>query len=133
MNVRHRGPPRYHDDALLTVADAARLSRRSVRTLRRAYLSGRLTPHRVGNGRGLSIRFADLHAWLTAQVIAPMRQPRGAVGAQHAVARRDDLEPALGLRERRRAGLAERAVLGPGERPRALAQDAAVVALVRAL
>jgi excisionase family DNA binding protein len=65
--------PRYHDDALLTVADAARLARRSVRTLRRAYLSGRLTAHRDGNGRGVSIRYADLRAWLTAEVIAPAR------------------------------------------------------------
>jgi hypothetical protein len=31
---------RYHDDDLLTVAEAAREARRSVRTLRRAYRSG---------------------------------------------------------------------------------------------
>jgi hypothetical protein len=63
--------PSYRDDALLTVADAARLARRSVRTLRRAYLTGKLTAHRDGNGRGVSICYRDLRAWLTAFVIAP--------------------------------------------------------------
>jgi hypothetical protein len=61
----------YRDDALLTVADAARLARRSVRTLRRAYLTGKLTAHRDGNGRGVSICYRDLRDWLTAYVIAP--------------------------------------------------------------
>jgi hypothetical protein len=62
---------RCHDDDMLTVANAARLARRSVRTLRRAYLSGKLLAHRDGNGRGVSIRYGDLRAWLTAEVIAP--------------------------------------------------------------
>jgi hypothetical protein len=62
---------RYDDDELLTVADAAHVARRSVRTLRRAYLSGKLTAHRDGNGRGVSIRYGDLRSWLTAEVIAP--------------------------------------------------------------
>jgi hypothetical protein len=62
---------RHHDDDMLSVADAARVARRSARTLRRAYLSGRLTAHRDGNGRGVSIRYGDLRAWLTAGVIAP--------------------------------------------------------------
>jgi excisionase family DNA binding protein len=62
---------RYHDDDVLTVADAAHLARRSVRTVRRAYLSGKLAAHRDGNGRGVSIRYGDLRAWLTAEVIAP--------------------------------------------------------------
>jgi excisionase family DNA binding protein len=69
----HARALRYHDDALLTVADAARLAGRSVRTLRRAYLSGRLIAHRDGNGRGVCIRCGDLRAWLTAEVIAPTR------------------------------------------------------------
>ena len=62
---------RFDDDDLLTVADAARLARRSVRTLRRAYLSGKLIAHRDGNGRGVSIRYGNLRSWLTAEVIAP--------------------------------------------------------------
>jgi hypothetical protein len=65
------GPDRscYDDDDMLTVADAARVARRSVRTLRRAYLSGRMIAHRDGNGRGVTIRYGDLRAWLTAEVI----------------------------------------------------------------
>ena len=70
------GRPRYRDDDLLTVAVAARIARRSVRTLRRAYLSGRMVAHRDGNGRGVSIRYGDLRAWLTDAVIA--RKPRSA-------------------------------------------------------
>jgi hypothetical protein len=65
------GRLRYEDDDMLTVAAAARLARRSARTLRRAYLSGKLLAHRDGNGRGVSIRYGDLRAWLTAEVIAP--------------------------------------------------------------
>lgn len=63
--------PRFHYDDLLTVADAARIAQRSVRTIRRAYLSGRLIAHRDGNGRGVRIRYGDLHAWLTARVVTP--------------------------------------------------------------
>ena len=63
--------PRFHYDDLLTVADAARIAKRSVRTIRRAYLSGRLIAHRDGNGRGVRIRYGDLHAWLTARVVTP--------------------------------------------------------------
>lgn len=61
----------YRDDDLLTVAEAARIAHRSVRTLRRAYLAGRMVAHRDGNGRGVTIRYADLLAWLTADVIRP--------------------------------------------------------------
>jgi hypothetical protein len=59
------------DDDLLTVADAALIAHRSVRTLRRAYLAGRLVAHRDGNGRGVTIRYGDLLAWLTAGVVQP--------------------------------------------------------------
>jgi hypothetical protein len=61
----------FQADAMLTVVDAARIARRSVRTIRRAYLAGRLVAHRDGNGRGVSIRYDDLVAWLTAEVIGP--------------------------------------------------------------
>src|SRR5262245_28053680 len=47
---------RFHDDDMLTVAAAARVARRSVRTLRRAYMAGRMVAHRDGNGRGVTIR-----------------------------------------------------------------------------
>src|SRR3954451_13569601 len=60
------------DDDLLTVADAALIAHRSVRTLRRAYLAGRLVAHRDGNGRGVTIRYAGLLAWLTTDVVRPV-------------------------------------------------------------
>lgn len=62
-----RSNPR--DDDLLTVAEAALIAHRSVRTLRRAYLAGRLVAHRDGNGRGVTIRYGDLLAWLTSGVV----------------------------------------------------------------
>jgi hypothetical protein len=79
---------RYHDDDLLTVADGARLARRSVRTLRRAYLSSKLIAHRDGNGRGVTIRYGDLRAWLTAQVIVPASAPTAASATARAGRRR---------------------------------------------
>ena len=89
----------YHDDDMLTVADAARLARRSVRTLRRAYLSGRMIAHRDGNGRGVSIRYGDLRAWLTAEVIA--RAP--AVAPSRAIAQHQ--RPREGRRRRHDTGI----------------------------
>ena len=50
---------RLHDDDVVTAADAAQIAQRSIRTIRRAYLSGKLLAHRDGNGRGVSIRYAD--------------------------------------------------------------------------
>jgi hypothetical protein len=65
---------RRHDDDVVTAADAAQIAQRSVRTIRRAYLSGKLLAHRDGNGRGVRIRYADLRAWLLAQPIRPGRE-----------------------------------------------------------
>lgn len=62
---------RFHDEDMVTVADAARIAQRSARIIRRAYLSGRLVAHRDGNGRGVRIRYGDLRAWLTAEVVPP--------------------------------------------------------------
>ena len=62
---------RFHDDEMLTVADAARIVQRSVRTVRRAYVGGHLIAHRDGNGRRVSIRYGDLRAWQMAEEIAP--------------------------------------------------------------
>jgi hypothetical protein len=64
-----------HDSDMLTVAEAARIARRSIRTIRRAYLAGRLVAHRDGNGRGVTIRYGDLRVWLLAQRIAAVQQP----------------------------------------------------------
>jgi excisionase family DNA binding protein len=65
---------RLHDDDVVTVADAAQIAQRSIRTIRRAYMSGKLLAHRDGNGRGVRIRYADLRAWLLAQPIRPARE-----------------------------------------------------------
>ncbi len=65
----------YQDDDVLTVADAARVAQRSVRTIRRAYLSGKLVAHRDGNGRSVRIRYGDLRAWLMAEVISQATEP----------------------------------------------------------
>jgi hypothetical protein len=75
VGVTVHGEPAYHPDHLVTVADAARIAQRSVRTVRRAYLSGRLVAHRDGNGRGIRVRYADLRAWLLAEVVVPRPQP----------------------------------------------------------
>ena len=74
-----------HADDLITVADAARIAHRSVRTIRRAYGSGRLVAHRDGNGRSVRVRYADLRAWLLAEVVAPQPRP-SAAGAVETVA-----------------------------------------------
>ena len=65
----------FHDDDVLTVAEAARVAQRSVRTIRRAYLSEKLVAHRDGNGRSVRIRYGDLRAWLMAEVISQATEP----------------------------------------------------------
>jgi hypothetical protein len=57
---------RHDDEELLTVAVAAGIANRSVRTIRRAYLRGALIAHRDGNGRGVRIRYGDLRDWMMA-------------------------------------------------------------------
>ena len=70
-----QGDSRFHEDDVLTVADAARVAQRSVRTIRRAYLSAKLVAHRDGNGRSVRIRYGDLRAWLMADVITRATEP----------------------------------------------------------
>lgn len=55
-------------DQMLTVAEAARIARRSQRTIRRAYRGGSLRAYRDGNGRGVRISGADLRKWMVASV-----------------------------------------------------------------
>jgi hypothetical protein len=69
--VRRGVGSNYRDDDTLKVADAARVAQRSVRTIRRAYLSGKLLAHRDGNGRNVTIRYSDLRHWLLANEITP--------------------------------------------------------------
>lgn len=57
-------------DDLLTVTEAARIARRSVRTLRRAYRGGALAAYRDGNGRTVRIQYADLRDWMRAETVA---------------------------------------------------------------
>jgi hypothetical protein len=65
----------WHDDDVLSVRDAARVAQRSARTIRRAYLSGKLVAHRDGNGRGVRVLYGDLRAWLLAELVAPRSAP----------------------------------------------------------
>jgi hypothetical protein len=69
------GQVRFHDNDMVTVADAALIAKRSVRTIRRAYLSGALVAHRDANGRRVTIRYGDLRAWLLAVPITPLPEP----------------------------------------------------------
>jgi excisionase family DNA binding protein len=62
---------RYEDEDLLAPSDAARIATRSVRTIRRAYSSGRLTAFRDRSGRGVRIRYADLRNWMLGEEISP--------------------------------------------------------------
>lgn len=63
-------PSTYGSDDLLTVAVAAEIAARSVRTIRRAYRRGALVAHRDGNGRTVRIRYGDLWNWMTAKPVA---------------------------------------------------------------
>jgi excisionase family DNA binding protein len=86
-------PAEPRPDDLLTVAEAARIARRSIRTLRRAYRSGSLRAHKDGNGRGIRIEYADLRDWMTGEAVTATRR--------HAKRRRQT--PAIGAMERPRA------------------------------
>jgi hypothetical protein len=93
------------DEDLLIVPDAAEVAQRSVRTIRRAYLSGRLVAHRDGNGRGVRIRYGDLRAWLLAEVVTPGAEPApstpvGAVNTRRHPGRTGNLELLTVTRER---------------------------------
>jgi Helix-turn-helix domain len=77
---------------MVTVADAARIAQRSIRTIRRAYLSGRLVAHRDANGRRITIRYGDLRDWLLAQPILPPSEP-----SPDLEGRVDGRKPAQGL------------------------------------
>jgi excisionase family DNA binding protein len=58
------------NDDLLVPIDAAEIATRSVRTIRRAYSSGRLTAYRDRSGRGVRIRYGDLRNWMMAEEIS---------------------------------------------------------------
>lgn len=117
---------RLHDDDVVTAADAAQIAQRSIRTIRRAYLSGKLLAHRDDNGRGVRIRYADLRAWLLAQPIRPAReQPASRPVARINVRKRseggaktENLELLTAARERRgRAARVSGAERPAGVRP----------------
>ena len=99
---------RFRDDDVLSVADAARVAERSVRTIRRAYLSGKLVAHRDGNGRTVRIRYGDLRSWLMADVISEAIDPassqpvgRVPVGKAERRAKTGNLELLTAARARR--------------------------------
>lgn len=60
----------HRDDDLLAPRDAAQIATRSVRTIRRAYSSGRLTAFRDRGGRGVRIRYGDLRDWMMGEEIS---------------------------------------------------------------
>lgn len=69
-------PDRPHDrDDVLSVAEAAMIARRSVRTIRRAYRAGRLSAYRDGNGRGVRVRYLDLREWMLSKSAAATLSP----------------------------------------------------------
>jgi hypothetical protein len=82
--MEHRSPPalpdeerlgsarRHQDDDLLAPSDAAKVAARSVRTIRRAYTTGRLTAFRDRSGRGVRIRYIDLRNWMLGEEISPI-------------------------------------------------------------
>lgn len=89
-NHTNSSPPlslAHHElDDLLTVREAARLSKRSERTIRRAYKRGALRAHRDGNGRSIGIEVRDLRAWQRAMSAAepdvPSSKPRATLGTR---------------------------------------------------
>lgn len=62
----------FADDELLSPQRAAGIAGRSVRTIRRAYRSGRLLAYRDGNGQRVGIRYGDLRRWLQAATAAAL-------------------------------------------------------------
>ncbi len=73
--MKDEGSGHPDEDELLTVAMAAALAGRSVRTIRRAYRTGTLLAYRDGNGRGIRIRYGDLRQWMMATTaVASERQ-----------------------------------------------------------
>jgi excisionase family DNA binding protein len=74
---------RLGSDELLSAAAAAAIAERSVRTIRRAYSSGRLAAYRDGGGRGIRIRRADLHDWLLRERVEPQTQGAGGSPPPH--------------------------------------------------
>jgi excisionase family DNA binding protein len=63
-------PAGYGPDDFLTVAAAATVAKRSIRTIRRAYRRGALAAHRDGNGRSVRICYRDLRRWMMAEPAA---------------------------------------------------------------
>lgn len=62
-------------EALLSPARAAEIAERSVRTIRRAYSSGRLVAFRDGGGRSVRISYGDLRRWMMSEEIVSSATP----------------------------------------------------------
>lgn len=89
-------------DNVLTVAEAAVEARKSVRTIRRAYRTGKLAAFRDGNGRGVRIRYEDLRQWMMATPAAApppsadIERPLGQI--RHRKRSKDRQKPSENLR-----------------------------------
>jgi hypothetical protein len=112
--TRDEEPPelseRHRDDDLLVPSDAARIAMRSVRTIRRAYSSGRLIAFRDRSGRGVRIRYGDLRDWMLGEEIAPaggevdeVRGMASTIGVPRG-SRQDSLSLLRAARRSRRSG-----------------------------
>ncbi len=94
---------------LLTPARAAAIAERSVRTIRRAYSSGRLVAFRDGGGRGVRISYGDLCRWMMSEEISSSATPGPTLQAPNGLApqsgnagRGDNLALIRAAREHRR-------------------------------
>lgn len=108
---------RHELDDLLTVREAASLSKRSERTIRRAYKRGALRAHRDGNGRSIGIEVRDLRAWQRAtsadEPDVPLSKPQATLGTRRGKAptgsrASENLDLLAAARQRRASGLVSR-------------------------
>lgn len=100
----------HDDDDLLAPSEAAEIATRSVRTIRRAYSSGRLTAFRDRSGRGVRIRYRDLRSWMMGEEISETSSPLGEATASTKLSARPrgSLEESLALLRAARASRRQR-------------------------
>jgi excisionase family DNA binding protein len=121
--MKDEGARPLHEDELLTVAVAAALAGRSMRTIQRAYSAGNLLAYRDGNGRGVRIRYGDLRQWMMATIAATPKRHEEAPPPSHPLKRLDmgGRTPATGPSENLALLNAARAQLRRGVAPAGVA------------
>ena len=92
-------------EELLTPAEAARLARCSLRTLRRAYASGRLAAYRSPGGRSVRLLRHEVVAFFLAEPAGvspvPRRRPKVSRGPERPASAVDDPLSVAGIRAQR--------------------------------